>query len=147
MEERGLAPVSAVDFLCECHSTPFYAYVHTRPGLLREPPFPMRFLDCTPDFEHNLSTAAVEDRVFQRDPAAFVRVRYARESRGAEPLPSHVVTFSRYRDALEPLLRADGYIQCAEYFHDLSTTLLLYCLQDDTTAHERPTDNPPDMLS
>lgn len=127
---HGSGAVEAVDFLCECHATPFYAYVHTRPGLTA-PPFAMRFLDCTPDFAHNLSTAAVEDRVFQRNPAKFAYDRYINAVRGARPapLPSHIVSFSKYDAALRPFYQLVGFAPCATFPHDLTTNVTLFCRQ------------------
>ena len=121
-------PVTAVDFLCECHATPFYAYVHTRPGLAG-PPFPMRFLDCTPDFAHGLSTARVEDRVFQRSPARFAFDRYVNAANGTPhwALPSHIVSFSTYDAALRPFFQLVGFHPCGSFPHDLSTNVTLFC--------------------
>lgn len=144
---HGYGAVEAVDFLCECHATPFYAYVHTRPGLTA-PPFPMRFLDCTPDFAHNLSTANVEDRVFQRNPAKFAYDRYINAVRGARntPLPSHIVSFSKYDAALRPFYQLVGYWPCATFPHDLSTNVTLFCRRpapsgDSDTVEEGDDDN------
>ena len=127
LASHNLTAVQSVLFLCECHSTPYYAYVHTRPGLKR-PPFSMRFLDCTPDFAHNLSTENVEDRVFQRNPAKFVFERYVSSVKGQrrQPLPSHIVSFSKYNKDLKGFYEMCGYQPIAVFPHDLESNVTLF---------------------
>ena len=138
LKQLQLVPVKSVAFLCECHSTPYYAYVHTRPGLT-QPPFEMKFLDCTPDFAHNLSTEFVEDRIFQRNPRKFVFDRYVNAVKGhkREELPSYIVSFTKYDKELESFYTLFGYKVCAVFPNDFEGNMTLRFLKP-----EPPTPNP-----
>jgi len=125
LKKHGLIPIKSVAFLCECHSTPYYAYVHTRPGL-QKPPFEMSFIDCTPNFNGNL-TDNVEDRKFRKNPAKYIFDLYVNHVKGQkrQTAPSHIVTFSKYNKDFETFYSIHGYREIAVFPHDLETNVTL----------------------
>lgn len=130
--------VQSIDFLTECHATPYYSHLHV--------PVPMRILECAPEFNgprcvgdrsksdsqvwehrrvHPYSFNLTTTQSFLRDPEAFVLRYYA----NITDLPSHIVLFDVYRNQLQGFLDTHSYRLEASFFHshfEQETALLLY---------------------
>jgi len=105
----------SVDFLMNCHSTPFYAYVHNSQ-------ISMRFLDCTPSWKD--PSHITESQEFTENPRKFVEDYYK-----IHELPTYVVVFDDVVPKLGDLLRTWSYNECAKFSHIPfeNSYIILFC--------------------
>eukprot|EP00727_Mastigamoeba_balamuthi_P005162 m51a1_g14644 hypothetical protein (588) ;mRNA; r:66051-68884 len=120
--EGSRGAVSHVDFLTNCHATPFYSHAHAPRGTA---PFNMTFLDCSPSMQKGY---VPESDLFKADPGPFAQRRYCcrGECKAAFPkTPSHVAVFSNNVGAVRAVLESCGLAECAVFPHDHQRSLLL----------------------
>ena len=106
-EHVGTPSVTSIDFLTNCHATPFYSHIHK--------PIPMRFLDCSPQFN---GSELVGDRSntdserFLLNPLDFTESYYEDSN-----FPSHIVIFDEHWDKLHSYLKKQGYEELERFFN------------------------------
>ncbi|CAN8299895.1 unnamed protein product [Cochlearia groenlandica] len=119
-EEAHNGRVKSILFLMPCHSTPYYATLHSN--------IPMRFLDCTPSEEKGKLDES--DR-FLIDPLSFA-LELARK--WLEP-PSHIVLFESEETKLRDFMIEHSFKEVKRFFHshfkvdrDLQSSVAIYAI-------------------
>jgi len=104
--------VLTIDFLTECHSTPFYSHLHTQEGQANK--VNLRLLDCSPTFNASTSLFSRDTTPsarFIENPLVFVKDRYAAQ----ENVPGIIVIFVEELELLRDFLTSLQFVEVGTF--------------------------------